>query len=105
MEPTIDQIIRWALEFENASGQIQKAYDWNIAQWSAMATAFLTGLLAVSSNTLLEYYKKTALAPYWKILLGLNVFVYLCAYVLCRVKIRRLRREFLALYTLLLAVK
>jgi lipopolysaccharide export LptBFGC system permease protein LptF len=105
MEPSIDQIIRWSLAFENASAQIQKAYDWRIAQWSAMATAILTAILAILSSTFLEYYKKTALAPHWGLWLSADIAVFLCAYTFCRYEIDRLRREFLALYTLLLVIK
>ncbi len=105
MEPSIDQVIRWSLAFENASGQIQKAYDWRIAQWSAMATAILTAILAILSGTFLEYHKRATLSPHWGLWLCAAIVVYLSAYTFCRLEIDRLRREFLALYTLLLAIK
>ena len=105
MEPTIQDIASWVADVALSSGQLQKAYDWQIAQWSGLANAIVVSTLALLSSALIESFKDTLRYPhFWSVVVA-GTLAYVCIYVLCRLRIHRLRQEFLALYTLLMEIK
>jgi len=91
MEPTVYDVLTWADDVNLSIAQVQKAYDWRIAQRAAFANAVLTAIFAFLSSAVIETYKETV--------------VYFGIYLFFRWEIRRLRQEFLALYTLLLDIQ
>ena len=104
MEPTIHDVVIWADDVTLSSGQIQKAYDWRIAQWGTLANAVLTAVFFLMASALIETYKETLKLPHFWVWVTFATFIYGCIYALCRFRIKRLRQEFLALYTLLLEI-
>jgi hypothetical protein len=102
MEPTVRDLVVWADDVGLSSGQLQKAYEWRIAQWSALSTAILTAVFFLIATALVELYKQTLRLPHFGLWVGPGVVGYGCSYIFCRWRIQRLRQEFLALYTLLL---
>ena len=104
MEPTVRDIVLWVDDVTLSSGQVQKTYDWRIAQWGALSNAILTAVFFLLATSLVETYKQTLKLPHFWWWVGGVSFLYGCSYLFCRWRIRRLRQEFLALYTLLLEV-
>lgn len=104
MKPTVGDVVIWADDVALSSGQMQKAYDWRIAQWATLSNAILTAIFVLIGSALVEIYKRSLQLPHFGWLAGGTVAVYVLCYGFCRWKIRRLRQEFLALYTLLLEI-
>jgi len=104
MEPTVYDIVVWADDVGLSSGQVQKAYDWRIAQWGALSNAILTAVFFLFASGLIETYKQTLKLPHFWSWVGSALCLYGLCYVFCRWRIRQLRREFLTLYTLLLEI-
>jgi hypothetical protein len=101
MEPSNHEIVVWVDEVAVSIGQIQKSYDWSIAQWATLGNAILTAVFVLIATGLVETYKKTLQLPhFWSWVAGIAM-LYLASYAFCRFRIERLRREFLELYTLL----
>lgn len=91
----------WVDDVALSTGQIQKAYDWSIAQWSTLGNAILTAVFFLIATGLVETYKKTLQLPHFWSWVGGIATLYLASYAFCRLRIHRLRCEFLELYTLL----
>jgi ABC-type transport system involved in cytochrome c biogenesis permease subunit len=104
MGPTVHDVITWADNVELSTAQIQKAYDWRIAQWATFANAILTAIFGFLSSALIEAYKETLKLPHFWSVVGAGTLAYACIYGFCRFRIARLQQEFLALYTLLLEI-
>jgi ABC-type transport system involved in cytochrome c biogenesis permease subunit len=101
MEPTVHDLVVWGDDVALSTGQLQKAFDWRITQWATLSNAILTAIFFLITTGLVETYKQTLKLRYFWAWVGAAVLIYCCSYLFCRLKIRRLRREFLALYTLL----
>jgi hypothetical protein len=102
MEPAVSDIVMWVDDVTMSSAQLQKAYDWRIAQWATLSNTILTAVFFLLATALVETYKETFKRPHlWWWVVGISL-TYLCSYLFCRWKIRQLGREFLGLYTLLL---
>lgn len=104
---TVGDVLRWSQELATSSSQIQKAYEWEIAQWSGFATVVLTATLGFLSATVLEVLKNPSLLLTREAvsLVGLGVVASLALYGLAQYQIDRLRREFVRLYSLLIILK
>lgn len=102
MEPTIRDIVTWVDDVTLSAGQVQKAYDWRVAQWATFSNAILTAIFALIATALIDTYQETIKRPHLWWWVGAVSLIYFCSYLFCRWRIRELRREFLALYTLLL---
>jgi hypothetical protein len=101
MEPTVHEIVVWVDDVALSISQIQKSYDWSIAQWATLGNAILTAVFVLIATGLVETFKKTLQLPhFWSLVSGIAL-LYLASYAFCRLRIERLRREFLVLYTLL----
>ncbi|PYV70491.1 MAG: hypothetical protein DMG97_19155 [Acidobacteria bacterium] len=105
MEPTVYDVLTWADDVNLSIAQVQKAYDWRIAQRAAFANAVLTAIFAFLSSAVIETYKETLRIPHFWTLVAIGTVVYFGIYLFFRWEIRRLRQEFLALYTLLLDIQ
>jgi hypothetical protein len=101
MEPTVHDLVVWMDDVALSAGQIQKAYDWRVAQWSTLSNAILTAIFFLVTTGLVETYKQTLKLRYFWAWVGAAVLIYGSSYLFCRLRIRKLQREFLALYTLL----
>lgn len=100
---TFGDILSWSQELNISIAQLQKAYDWRIAQWSSAATAFLSATFAFISATVIETFKNPNIlsSPDAVIIVMLGSFASIAIYGVCQYQIRRLRREFVRLYSLL----
>lgn len=56
-KPTLLDILIWADNPTLSATQLQKSYDWTIAQWSAFATAILTAVLGFISAVIVDMLK------------------------------------------------
>jgi hypothetical protein len=109
MDFTILDLLIWPDDLTVSSAQIQKGYDWDITQWATFGNAVLTAIFGLLASALVETYKNPkhnwqADESFW-MLVGITAFEYALIYVFCRLRIVNLRKEFLSLYTLLLAIK
>jgi hypothetical protein len=55
---TVGNILTWVRDISTSSSQLQKRYDWEIAQWSSFATAVLSATLGFISAAVIETLKK-----------------------------------------------
>jgi len=97
----------WSRDHPTSSSQIQKTYEWHIAQWAGFGTAVLTGAVGFISAVTLETLKTPTL---WdqrgtRALVVCGIASSLLLYFLTQVRITRLRRLFNGLYSLMCAVK
>jgi hypothetical protein len=103
-DPTVRDLLIWAADPSESAEQLQKAYDWRVAQWSALANTIATAVLGLFTSAFVESYKGTVAVPgFWE-QLGYASMLFALSYLFCRLKIHILRKEFLALYTLLLEI-
>jgi hypothetical protein len=96
-------LLLWSQEPATSVGQIQKAYDWHIAQWSAFGTAVLTAILGFISAVILEVWKGTKIAVPRDIYIvtALGIISSIALYAFSQYRIQRLRTQFLRLYSAL----
>jgi len=95
-----DDVLDWAEEISTSANQLQKAYDWEINQWSTFGNAILAATLAFISACTLEIMKQTLKSSHVAAIMIAGVVTSIALYVTCRVRIAKLRNEFLLLYTL-----
>ena len=95
-----DDVLDWAEEIGTSANQLQKAYDWEISQWSTLGNAVLAALLAFLSACTLEIMKQTLKSSHVAAIMIAGVATSIALYVICRVRIAKLKNEFLLLYTL-----
>ena len=100
LELTLGDLVAWSTELETAAQQVQKAYDWRIAQWSAFGNAVLTATLAFVSAAAVEAFKGT-IGTHSLGAVAFGTFSSLLLYWISQLRVTRLRREFLALYGIL----
>jgi hypothetical protein len=105
MEPTIRDLVIWADNVELSSNQLQKAYDWRIAQWATFGNVVLTAIFGLLSSAVIETFKATIILPDFWSEIGAATLAYSLIYAFCRLRIVTLRQEFMALYTLLEEIK
>ena len=98
----IDLLV-WSQELATSAGQMQKAYEWQIAQWSAFGTAVLAATLGFISAAILEVWKGTQIggARGIYIVIALGVISSVALYAVCQYRIQMLRAQFLRLYSAL----
>ncbi len=94
---TLGDLVVWAEDLEVAAAQIQKAYEWRIAQWSSFGNAVLTGILAFLSAAAIEAFKGS-INQGCVLAVGAGTFSAFCLYLISQARMNRLRREFLAIY-------
>jgi hypothetical protein len=89
----------WSRDLTTSASQIQKSYDWQIAQWSSFGTAVLTATLGF----VLEVWKGTQLAEGKDkyIVIALGLISSLALYAVCQLRIKILRARFVRLYSAL----
>jgi hypothetical protein len=97
---TFDDLLDWADEIETSAEQLQKGYDWRIAQWSAFASAVLTAMLAFLSACVVELFKGTMLWRHVAAIMMGGTAASIGLYLVSQVRIAKLRKEFLDQYTL-----
>ena len=103
---TFGEIVRLARDVPLSTAQLQKAYDWEISQWSDFGKAILGASLAFLSGVALETLKQSpTLSSDQTLLLSSGLAASLFLYAVCYEKTKRLRVEFLQLYRLLLLLK
>jgi hypothetical protein len=105
--PRYSELALWLRDFPTSAAQIQKTYDWRIAQWSALGTAVLTTSLGFLSGAALELIKNPAL---WHTtdelrILSLGFCSSITLYLLVQLRIARLRRTFETIYTIMCVLK
>lgn len=100
---SIRDIFLWARQFSMSNPQLQKAFDWHIAQWSGVATAVLAATLAFVSSVVIEKIKNPRLVFTGAevLLIGLGVASSLGVFAFAHYKIVSLRRRFLRLHSIL----
>jgi len=103
--PTVRELMLWSLDFDTSCAQIQKAYDWEIAQWSNMANATLAAMFGFLTPAVIELFKKSIQLAGFGLTIILGAIVFVTTYIACRLKIERLRSHFLATYSLLVRLK
>jgi hypothetical protein len=93
----------WSRDLTTSASQIQKSYDWQIAQWSSFGTAVLTATLGFISAIVLEVWKGTQLAEGKDkyIVIALGLISSLALYAVCQLRIKILRARFVRLYSAL----
>ena len=104
---TLGDILTWASDSPVAAAQLQKAFDWQIAQWSAFASTVLTATLGFVATVIVENLKGTlsAMDSRQSLIIAGGVSASLALYAFCHYRIGSLRRNFVELYTLLAHLK
>lgn len=105
MEASVSDLVVWADDPALSSDRLQKVYDWQIAEWSTFGNAALTAAFGVLTSVLIEAFKETLKLPEVLPMVGLASLACASIYAFCRYRVSLLRREFVALYTILLCIK
>jgi hypothetical protein len=95
-------------EIELSTDALKQSYEWRIAQLSALGTAFLTATFGILVAIVTEAIKKEGYGgvdPEVARSAAAGSIAGLLVFGACRMAIGRLRREFLALYDVLLILK
>jgi hypothetical protein len=99
-------MLLWSKDMPNSIAQIQKSYDWTIAQWSGIATATLTAILTLLAGAAVEALKGTVVAATPLIVTVIvGVLLFSGGFAMCNYEITMLKNEFLTLYGLLAGAK
>jgi hypothetical protein len=105
--PQHGEIALWSKDHATSSAQVQKLYDWHIAQWSGSGTVVLTATVGFISAVTLETLKTPTI---WDkrgtaglVAIGLTSSTVL--YLLIQLRIQRLREVFRDLYSLMCNLK
>jgi hypothetical protein len=101
--PTLLDIILWSEDVSISAPQIQKTYDWTIAQWSGIATAALTATLGFLSTVVVETLKGTTLtsAPVFMGAVAIGVGSSVAISAFCHFQMNALNNDFATLYDVL----
>ena len=96
-------VILWSEHIPTSAAQVQKSYDWTIAQWSGIAAAALTAILGLLSATIVEMLKGTLVVGRGRLFVavGAGVSSLLAVCGLCQYEITQLNNDFLTLYAVL----
>jgi len=97
----------WSKDHATSSAQVQKLYDWHIAQWSGFGTAVLTATVGFISAVGLETLKTPTI---WDkrgttALVAIGLASSIVLYALTQLRIQRLREVFRDLYSLMCNLK
>jgi len=105
--PQHGEIALWSKDHATSSAQVQKLYDWHIAQWSGFGTAVLTATVGFISAVGLETLKTPTI---WDkrgttALVAIGLASSIVLYALTQLRIQRLREVFRDLYSLMCNLK
>jgi hypothetical protein len=92
-------LVSFLKDLPTSAGQLQKAYDWNISQWSNFGTTLLTGTLGFITTCLVAFYKGEI--KHLTITMLVGVAAALCLYLKSQIEINKLKNQFMYWYSLL----
>jgi hypothetical protein len=92
-------LIAFLKDLPTSAAQLQKAYDWNIAQWSNFGTTLLTATLGFISACLVALYKGEI--RHLTIAMLAGIAAALCLYLKSQIEINKLKNQFVCVYSFL----
>lgn len=101
MVPTLNDVLIWAEDVPLSTAQVQKAYDWRISQQAGIANAALVAMFTLITSSVIEGMKQTLSHQHSWIVIVAGELAFGGIYLVARLRIRALRQEFLAFYSLL----
>jgi hypothetical protein len=100
---TVGDLLNFAEDFATSANQLQKVYDWNISQWSSLGNTILTATFL--STCVVELYKASFLRPHLSKTIITGLVISLGLYLRCQFQITKLKKEFVAVYSLLASLR
>jgi hypothetical protein len=98
---TVGDLLNFTEDVATSAGQLQKAYDWNISQWSTLGNTLLTATLAFISTCVVELYKESFKRPDLSVVMLAGALISIGLYLKCQLEIHKLKSEFVYFYSIL----